>query len=365
MRRSVGVLGVALLLASCSRASLPGDDGRSEHDGCGLSDGATDREGGPLSGWWVTTVAGSGASGYQDGPALQAQMQYVQSIAVDGNRLYFADACRIRMLEAGTVSTVAGTGVCGVVDGPANQAQVENQNRGMAVVDGVVHFTEGGYGVIRRLRQGMVETVAGLAQTTGYVDGPGDQARFSAALAGLAAGPGQLFIADKTRIRLLENGQVSTVAGRGPEGCVDGPAHMAELYWPWSLARMPTGEVLAASQCVIRRLAGGEVSTFAGSCTQKMPWGLCGSADGPVAIAAFDHLGIAADSTGRVFVIESDRIGMIEGGVMYTLKRLDQKGHRDGPLGQALFQYIGDAAVDAQDRLFVMDMNFIRMIYRK
>ena len=72
MRRSVGMLGIALLLASCSRASLPGDDGRSEHDGCGLSDGVTDREGGLLLGWWVIIVVGSGVFGYQDGLALQA-----------------------------------------------------------------------------------------------------------------------------------------------------------------------------------------------------------------------------------------------------------------------------------------------------
>jgi hypothetical protein len=61
--------------------------------------------------WRVTTVAGDGFSGFNDGPALTARFKTVLDVAVtpDGS-IYVADALnhRIRKIAGGMVSTFAG-----------------------------------------------------------------------------------------------------------------------------------------------------------------------------------------------------------------------------------------------------------------
>jgi sugar lactone lactonase YvrE len=74
----------------------------------------------------VTTLAGTGEPGYRDGPALTAQFDVPIGIAVDdeGN-VYVVDsgASRIRLIGLdGLVSTIAGSGVTGYADGPATAA---------------------------------------------------------------------------------------------------------------------------------------------------------------------------------------------------------------------------------------------------
>jgi sugar lactone lactonase YvrE len=75
----------------------------------------------------VTTLAGAKAPGFVDGARLTARFNYPRSIAVDGaGNLYVADMGNhaIRQITPqGVVSTVAGTGAPGYADGPAYEAQ--------------------------------------------------------------------------------------------------------------------------------------------------------------------------------------------------------------------------------------------------
>jgi hypothetical protein len=64
----------------------------------------------------ISTLAGSGVSGFVDGPALSSRMNYPSGLAVWGGAVLFADAGnhRVRLLSAdGVVSTVAGNGTGG------------------------------------------------------------------------------------------------------------------------------------------------------------------------------------------------------------------------------------------------------------
>jgi sugar lactone lactonase YvrE len=74
----------------------------------------------------VTTLAGTGEPGYQDGPALDAQFDVPIGVAVDDDgNVYVVDsgAHRIRLISPdGLVSTIAGSGVTGYADGPATEA---------------------------------------------------------------------------------------------------------------------------------------------------------------------------------------------------------------------------------------------------
>jgi secreted PhoX family phosphatase len=78
----------------------------------------------------LTVVAGNGNYGFADGPALSASFDNPFSMAMDtkGN-IYVADFSnfRVRMISTnGTVSTIAGTGTKGIQDGPGATAQFEN-----------------------------------------------------------------------------------------------------------------------------------------------------------------------------------------------------------------------------------------------
>lgn len=73
----------------------------------------------------MSTIAGGGAGsrGYKDGPADEARFAWPYGVAVspDGNTVYVADSGnnRIRSIDvnAGTVSTLAGAGIAGFQDG--------------------------------------------------------------------------------------------------------------------------------------------------------------------------------------------------------------------------------------------------------
>ena len=76
----------------------------------------------------VTTVAGSGIAGFQDGSSATAQFNLPFSIYVDNDdNIYVGDRnnYRIRKISPqGTVSTIVGNGINGIVNGPAAQSEI-------------------------------------------------------------------------------------------------------------------------------------------------------------------------------------------------------------------------------------------------
>lgn len=103
----------------------------------------------------LSTFAG-GVYGFQDGNGINAQLRRASDIAADARgNLYVADYHNhaIRKIDpAGTVKTIAGTGVSGYVDGPGSSAQF-NAPYGIGVsADGsVVYVADWGNQRIRKL----------------------------------------------------------------------------------------------------------------------------------------------------------------------------------------------------------------------
>ncbi|GAB3840051.1 hypothetical protein [Hymenobacter jeollabukensis] len=132
----------------------------------------------------ATTLAGSGVAGMVDGPAATARFREPHGIARDAaGNLYIADRSvhRIRRLTpTGIVSTVAGTGTSGYADGTATTAQF-NGPVGLAY-DGRtgLYISEREGHRLRRLdlATGVVSTVAGTG-TAGYANGAGNVALFN------------------------------------------------------------------------------------------------------------------------------------------------------------------------------------------
>jgi serine/threonine protein kinase, bacterial len=209
----------------------------------------------------VSTLAGTGQSGFADGPAGQAQFAGPTSVAVDAAlNVYVADALngRVRKITPqGMVSTYAG-GTCAPVIGSTDCIPELSLPGGIAVAgDGTVYVADTGNHRIRRItRPNDLLTVAGTV-TAGYTDGPAASARFSGPRAVAVDGAGNVYIADtgNYRIRLLTpEGTVMTLAGSGKNATEDGPGPIAAIGEVSAIAVAPDGAVLVAESYWIRRI---------------------------------------------------------------------------------------------------------------
>jgi thiol-disulfide isomerase/thioredoxin len=123
--------------------------------------------------------AGTANEGLLDGPVAEAWFAQPSGLAVDGDRLWVADAetSSLRRVDAGEVTTVVGTGLFdfGHVDGPAGQALLQHPLGVTVLPDGSVAVCDTYNGAVRRYdpAAGVVTTLlTGLAEPSdALVDG--------------------------------------------------------------------------------------------------------------------------------------------------------------------------------------------------
>ncbi|WOV93401.1 MAG: DUF5011 domain-containing protein [Candidatus Nitrosoabyssus spongiisocia] len=244
-------------------------------------------------------------STYVDGRALDASFTpYGIKLGHSGN-LYVTDYRNHKILiihSNGTVSTYAGTGVSGSLDGPALNATF-NHPRGLELdSSGNLYVTDTGNHKIRIIySNGTVSTYAGTG-VSGSLDGPALNATFRYPFGLELDSSGNLYAADFSnhKIRIIySNGTVSTFAGTGGHGSLDGPALNATFHYPIGLELDSSGNlyVTDTGNNKIRIIySNGTVSTFAGT-------GARGSLDGPALNATFRYpFGLELDSSGNLYV---------------------------------------------------------------
>jgi sugar lactone lactonase YvrE len=195
----------------------------------------------------VTTFAGFGVGGFRDGSTDTAQFMNPTGIAVDSSgNVYVADYGnnRIRLISGGMVSTLAGDGTAGFQDGAAASAQF-NEPTGVAVdSSGNVYVADLGNNRIREISNGTVSTLAGTG-VHGFNNGPALSAQFAAPNRITVDGFGNVYVCDTDgdRIRLISNGTVSTIAGTGTPGLENGAVGSAEFNWPEGIAVDASGNL--------------------------------------------------------------------------------------------------------------------------
>ncbi|MGH9476315.1 MAG: hypothetical protein ACRD1C_08270 [Terriglobales bacterium] len=196
--------------------------------------------------------------------------------------------------NAGTVQTVAGTGQSGYVNGPAASAQFSFIAGGI----GGSYVADSANNVLRYFDGANVSTFAGNG-TPGLVNGPASEAEFAAPTDIAQDYSNNTFVVDagNQAIRRIDvNGNVTILAGNGQYGYRDGPGSSAEFYLPTGAAWNPSDGNIYVSDTlnnVIRRVdPSGNVTTYAG--VQSSP----GLANGALASAEFDlPTGIAVSGT--------------------------------------------------------------------
>lgn len=328
----------------------------------------------PGAAWRVVPFAGTGLPGHVDGPKEDARFNWPTDVAVTPDwTVYVADFGnnRIRVISPeGRVTTLAGS-VAGYADGRGTQARFSGPNGIALGPDGALYVADAGNARIRKVTpDGTVTTVAGDGNR-GLVDGPGPQAEF-AYPTGLAFAPdGRLYIVDRwahcvRAILPAPESSVVTVAGNGEPGFVDGPGSEARFDNPLSATWDPEwGLVVTDSgNHALRRVdPDGTVTTLVGGPFPR-------ASDGPPERAGFYwDTGIVSDGRGGLFVSDAQnhKVRRLTRTLfLTTVAGSGRQGVEDGPDRQAAFAFITGITLDPADNLLVADSgaNRIRRIVR-
>src|SRR5688572_2427085 len=202
--------------------------------------------------------------------------------------------------------------------------------------------------------KGEVRTLAGIEGQRGNTNGENGAALFNGPI-GVAVGrDGKIFVSDtyNDRIRLIENGMVSTLAG-GSLGYRDGHGTEAQFDTPLGIAIW--NDKLLVADAGNRRIRvvepDGTAWTLAGT-------GEITSRDGPPANSGFVRpTAVAVDEHGRIFVADGNSIRVIGNRVFPFVETLTdtRRGFRDGPILAAQFNRPSGIGFDKDGSLLIAD----------
>ena len=304
----------------------------------------------------VTTLAGSGVAGSADGTSASAQFKFLTGLTVDASgNVYVAADKTIRKVDTyGEVTSL--TSIYPSIYGVAVNAL------GTIFFPGFYNTSSNPLSNPNRVYQfdGVnATTLAGSSQ--GYADGTGTSAQFNSPIGVAVDGSGNVYVADAGNHRIRKvtaTGEVTTLAGSGVAGDLDGNDTSAQFNSPIGVAVDAVGNVYVAdfyNNRIRKVTAEGVVTTLAGSSQ--------GYADGTGPSAQFYYpRGVALDASGNVYVADTynNRIRRVTAeGVVTTLAGSGEAGYSDAAGTSAQFNAPYGVAVDAVGNVYVTDrVNF-------
>jgi len=317
--------------------------------------------------WRATAKGGFSGDG---GPATSASLGPPNGVAVDARGDVFLDDFvngRIRRVDAvtGIITTVAGSGVSGYDGdgGPATSASLRGPKSVALDEQGNLFIGDWRNYRVRRVdtATGIITTVAGYGQS--LFRGEGEAATSAGFIPfGVAVDrAGDFFIADAANHRILrvnaKIGILTTLAGGG-NGGDSGPATDAILHSPTGIATDQYGNVFITepSSRRVRRVdaATGIITTVAGNGTEGG-----GGDGGPATSASFiQPEALAMDAKGDLFIVDPSDEGIRRvdagTGIITTVPLGGREG--DGDRAANARPIVPQSvAVDAQGNLFVID----------
>ena len=225
----------------------------------------------------VSTIAGSDSTGSQNGTGALAYFFGPSGVACDAQgNVYVADAGNnlIRMVTpAGLVSTIAGNTNAGAQNGLDTSATFNNP-AGIAVSStGNIYVADMLNDLIREISGGQVTTLAGNLNDSTIVstNGVGTAASFVFPNSVAVDASGNVYTTEYVTNLIREiapDGTVTTLAGSGAAGQADSTGTAASFSGPSGVAVDASGNVYVADTYnnVIRKITpAGVVSTIAGS----------------------------------------------------------------------------------------------------
>jgi sugar lactone lactonase YvrE len=266
-----------------------------------------------------------------------------------------------------TADVLAGNGVQGSINGTGIGASFF-QPTGVAVdASGNVYVADFRNNLIREISPaGSVTTLAGNGQQ-GSINGAGTVATFNAPIGVAVDASGNVYVAENGNNLVREIsplGMVSTFAGSGTAGAVNATGAAASFSNPQGIAVDVNGNVYVADYTnnLIREISpGGVVNTLAGNGNQ-------GSADSTGVKASFNEpTAVAVDAAFNVYVADfgNNLIRKISpAGAVTTLAGSGVEGSANGTGTAATFNKPTGIAVDASGNVYVADWgnNLVRII---
>jgi sugar lactone lactonase YvrE len=249
----------------------------------------------------VTTFAGNGRGHTTNGNGTAAGFMIPARITIDkSGNLYTLDAndARVRKItSSANVSTVAGTGKSGFKDGPNVSAQF-GASFGLHVdTKGNIYVSDCENRRVRKIGE-QVRTIAGSG-ASGFADGDSISAQFACPSGIVVDKNGDVLVADFTRIRKISlGGIVSTYAGSDEQGFADGDASIARFTKIEDMVIDELGNIFLTDDNRIRKISSKKiVTTVAGS--------TAGYTDGDAAFAKFNGpQGLGIDKQGNIYVAD-------------------------------------------------------------
>lgn len=299
----------------------------------------------------ATAIAGGGSHLGDGGPARAGQLYGPSAIAVDrSGAVYIADNwnSRIRMVKDRKLTTVAGTSQNPIGPGdsngsPAVDAVLMYPTTVTTDASGNIYFADGGTGgYIRKVTQGVFNTIAGNGPGPEYYPGAVEIGGSSNIGGLVASSNGDLYIAEpgNQRVWKLSDGILTVAAGYGTAGYSgdSGPAEDAQLNFPSGLALDSAGSLYIADEFngVIRKVSSGTITTVAGPFS--------------------DPLAVAVDGHGDLFVVGDPFVDRVSNGVITTIAKGTISAPDDGvPPSAQLGWWAAGVAVDGAGNVYVAD----------